>query len=291
MFFYIFDRKGIYSKFNIFETKLHSLQFLNSMDESNIIKSLDKGLRILDIIGNSETPVTISKLSKMLGINKSSALRLLQTLRARGYVINPPDSKAFVLGSAIRMLANKTQWVNVLIQISRKHLVHLTKLTGETAHIAILEGTKTLVVDNEMSTQSIGVSVKTGDTALLHCTSIGKSILLEYGKKELANVLGTGTLKPITSKTVPTVDALYDQLQEFKKRGYIIDDEEYLLGVRCIGVPIRDASGSIVASVAISAPLNRLPPEKFDEIGKSVAYIGKLIEGELTANRTEELPT
>lgn len=254
------------------------------MKQPQLIKSLDKGLKILEIIGESETPVTISELSHLLGINKSSAFRLLNTLKSRGFVINAPNSKAFVLGAALRNLANKTQWVNALVQIAKIYLKQLTELTGETTHIAILDGNQTLIVANELSSQSIGVTIQKGDTAQIHCTSFGKSLVLDYSRADLVKLLGDGPLKSFTKNTLTSVDLLYEQLEKFKKLGYVIDNEEHVLGIRCIGIPIIDASGNIIAALGLSAPLDRLPKEKFDLMGNQVRYIGGLISEKLGAD-------
>lgn len=257
------------------------------MAEPQLIKSLDKGLRILEIIGNSDTPVSISELSRMLNMNRSSIFRLLNTLKARGYVINPANSKSFVLGSAIRTLSNKTHWLNTLVQIARKYLIELAFLTGETAHIGVLDGKQTLIVDNEMSPQSIGVTVKTGDTGLIHCTSVGKALVLEYKRNELIGLLGENGYETLTPYTITDVDTLYRELQGAKSAGYVIDNEEYNLGVRCIGVPIKDISGQIVAALAISSPINRLPESKFKDVGLKVLNIGEKINLELGVKEKE----
>ncbi len=253
------------------------------MAEPQLIKSLDKGLRILEIIGNSESPVSISQLSRMLGMNRSSIFRLLATLKRRGFVINPVNSKAFVLGSAIRTLSNRASWRNTLMQISRKYLLSLAERTGETAHIAMLEGSQTIIIDNEMSPQSIGVTVKKGDTGLIYCTSVGKALILDHSREDVVHLLGDDPLAPRTHKTIRSINSLVSELNTYRPSGYVIDDEEYNLGVRCIGVPIRDVTGKIVAALGISAPLNRMPESRFPKAARIVIQIANGISSELGA--------
>ena len=245
--------------------------------EQQIIKSLDKGLRILEIIASSESPVSISQLGKMLEMNRSNVFRHLTTLKARGYVINPANSKAFVLGSAVQRLSNQSSWMNTLMQVSKSHLITLAEQTGETAHIAILEGSKTIIVDNEMSPKSIGVTVKKGDTGLIHCTSVGKALILDHTKEELTAILGNQTLKKLTPNTITDLDALVGELYSSRPIGYVVDDEEYIIGVRCIGVPIRDITGKIIAALGVSAPLTRMPEEKVAEVAKTVKQFASAI--------------
>jgi DNA-binding IclR family transcriptional regulator len=246
-----------------------------------LIKSLDKGLRILEILGNNDSPVTASELSKILLMNRSSTLRLLNTLKNRGFVSKPPNSKAFVLGPAVRSLANKNPWFQSLIQLSRKYLIQLADLTGEAAHIAILEGQRTLIVDNEMSPQAIGVTVRKGESGLIYCTAVGKALILDYTKGELKKLLGSYTLEALTPKTITNLDHLFNQLKYYRRQGFVVDDEEYKPGVRCIGVPVRDVSGQIVAAVGISAPLIRLPSRQYREVGEKVSYVARWISSEL----------
>lgn len=251
------------------------------MTEPQLIKSLEKGLRILEIIGSSDSPVSMSHLSRMLNMNRSSIFRLLATLKARGYVINPVNSKAFVLGSAVHTLSNKSTWVNTLIRVSKKHLIALSKLTGETAHIAMLEGKQTIIVDNKMSPQSIGVAVEKGETGLIHCTSVGKALVLNYSRAELTAILGDQPLRGMASKTMTNVEDLANELDLYRPLGYVIDDEEYNDGVRCIGVPIFDATDEIVAAIGISAPIDRMPKKQFAESAKMVKLAADNISKDL----------
>ncbi|MDH3243474.1 MAG: IclR family transcriptional regulator [Saprospiraceae bacterium] len=254
------------------------------MDGQNIIKSLDKGLRMLEIIGRSDSPLTSSDLGKMLGINRSSAFRLLNTLKQRGFVVNSANSKALVLGPSIRALASDNTWLYTLSQVARRHLQRLADMTGETAHIAVLEGHHTLIIDNEMSPRSIGVNVQKGDIGLIYCTAVGKALLLDHSKADLQKLLGRSLLLPRTPHTKTSLEELISELLASQSRGYVLDDEEYLMGVRCIGSAIRDASGRIVASVGISAPLERLLPDQYDQVGAMVRLAADWISEELRGN-------
>jgi IclR family acetate operon transcriptional repressor len=225
--------------------------------------------------------MTISALSKILGVNKSTAFRLLTTLKSRGFVINPPNSKAFLLGSAIIRLAEKTEWISTLIQISSEYLHNLTALTGETTHLAVLEGNHALIIADEMSPKSIGVTIGKGATGLLHCTSVGKALILDSDKEELKRLLGPMALPSFTQNTIVDMDVLFESLVSQRKLGYAVDDEEHILGIRCIGVPIRDIAGQIVASLGLSAPVQRLPNSSYAEVGRQVMEVGEAISEKL----------
>jgi IclR family acetate operon transcriptional repressor len=214
-------------------------------------------------------------------VNKSTVFRLVSTLKSRGFVINPPNSKAFLLGSAIIRLAEKTEWISMLVQISNEYLNNLTALTGETTHLAVLEGNHALIIADAMSPKSIGVTIGKGATGLLHCTSVGKALVLDSSKEELNKLLGSMTLPSFTQNTIVNIDLLFEQLLSCRKLGYLVDDEEHILGIRCIGVPIRDVAGQIVASLGLSAPDQRLPNSSYAEVGRQVIKVGEAISEKL----------
>ena len=140
-----------------------------------------------------------------------------------------------------------------------------------------------------MSTQSIGVTVKKGDTGLIHCTSVGKALVLDHTREELTTILGNQSLKVLTPNTMTGLDALIDELDSYRPIGYVVDNEEYIIGVRCIGVPVRDVTGKIVAALGVSAPLTRMPDEKFSEVAKTVIQVASAISKGLGVQMRPEI--
>src|SRR6476646_10102879 len=115
--------------------------------ETPSIQSLDRGLFILQTVAKSNDPVPLGQLTALLGIDRSSAFRLANTLKRRGFLANPSGRKDYILGSALWRLAHQYDWGNMLIRVSREPLKRLASRTNETAHLAIREGKHALFVD------------------------------------------------------------------------------------------------------------------------------------------------
>jgi IclR family acetate operon transcriptional repressor len=220
-----------------------------SMPKTPSIQSLDRGLFILEAVSRASGPVALSELTKLLGVDRSSAFRLANTLRRRGFLANPNGRKDYIIGPSIWRLARKQDWHNVLITFSHDYLRKLAFRTGETTHLAVREGRQVFFLHHYHSgSQVLMVSARTGEFAPLHCTAHGKALLVDYGLDELKSILG-GPLERYTSQTIVSFTDLARSCALARGRGFIVDDEEYVEGVRCMAAPVRDKDGAIIASI------------------------------------------
>src|SRR6516165_10183663 len=211
--------------------------------ETPSIQSLDRGLLILETVGKSREPVNLSQLAAMLGIDRSSAFRLANTLKRRGFLANPSAGRDYVLGPSVWRLSRQYDWSNMLALVAHEALKALAAETNETAHLAVREGRKALFIDHITSSHVISISGQTGELVPLYCTSHGKALLSDFDEKDLAALFGAAPLKAYTRNTVLSIGGLAKQCEEIKVRGYATDESEYLEGVRCIAAPIRDREG------------------------------------------------
>ena len=230
------------------------------MKTTQPIQSLDRGLILLEAVAGAGRPVTLSELMAVLKIDRSSVFRLANTLKRRGYLAQMPESKRYALGSSIWRLSALFHFENLLLQVARPHVAALAEETGETTHVAVREGTRAVLIDRRLTLQTVGVAGAGSGTALsLHGSGLGKALLADFDREGLARLLGDAPLARFTRRTITTLDALAKACAQARARGYAVDDEEGYDGVRCLGAPVRDASGAVVAAVGISAPGERLP--------------------------------
>lgn len=226
-------------------------------NETPPIQSLDRGLIILETVGRSKDPVTLRQLTDVLGIDRSSAFRLANTLKRRGFLSNPAAGKDYVLGTSLWRLSRQYDWSAMLAAIAHDHLRNLATVTGETAHLAIREGRKALFIDHAATNHVIAISGQTGEAVPLYCTSHGKALLADFDEAGLRQLFGSKPLVKHTRNTLKTVAELTNACAEIRARGYATDDSEFMEGVRCVAAPIRDKEGTVVASIGISAPSAR----------------------------------
>ena len=249
--------------------------------ETPSIQSLDRGLLILETVGKSGLPVSLGHLAAVLGIDRSSAFRLANTMKRRGFLSNPSAGKDYILGPSIWRLSRQYDWSKMLATVAHDRLRHLASTTNETAHLAVREGRKALFIDHAATRHVIAISGQTGELVPLYCTSHGKALLADFDEQSLKSLFGDKALKAYTKNTNLSLAQLAKTCEEIRTRGYATDESEFLEGVRCVAAPIRDREGAVIASIGISAPVVRFPAEREAEFAEQVvsiaAKIGELI--------------
>jgi IclR family acetate operon transcriptional repressor len=245
------------------------------------IQSLDRGLLILEAVAKSPEPVSLGPLAAMLGIDRSSAFRLANTLRRRGYLANSSAGRDYILGPSVWRLSHQYDWSKMLVTVAHQHVKALAGETDETAHLAVREGRKALFIDHVTSKQVIAISGQTGEFVPLHCTSHGKALLSDFNEHDLVKLFGEKPLKAYTKNTIQSVHALAKECEAIRAQGFATDEAEYMEGVCCIAAPIRNRGVAVIASIGISAPAARFPKDREKEyaerVVKAAEQIGKTI--------------
>ncbi|WP_263417816.1 IclR family transcriptional regulator [Terriglobus albidus] len=249
------------------------------------IQSLDRGLTILQAVAMSKHPVNLGELAELLDVDRSSAFRLAQTLRRRGFLSTPAGRKDYILGSAIWTLSRQYDWSKMLVRVAHQELKDLAGGLNETAHLAVREGKNALFIDSVHARRVIAVAGQTGELVPLHATAHGKALLADFDDEELKDTFGS-SLQKFTKTTITSFPALLKECQSIRQRGYATDEAEYMEGMRCIAAPIRLHDGSIVGSIGISAPATRFLKEHYAAHSKRVVQCAKKIGERLSI--TEE---
>ncbi len=252
------------------------------------IQSLDRGLFILEAVAKSSDPVPLGQLTDLLGIDRSSVFRLANTLRRRGFLANPSGRKDYILGPSIWRLSRSHDWSDMLITFSHEHLKKLAVRTGETTHLAVKEGKQAFFIDHYSATrQLIMVSGQVGEFVPLYCTAHGKALLADYSIDDLKATFGAGPYQGYTPTTITTLKALAKSCAKIKSDGFSVDEEEYVIGARCLAAPVRDRDGMVIASIGISAPIGRFPRERDAAAARQVCDVAAEISAILSAEAPE----
>lgn len=248
------------------------------------IQSLDRGLSILQAVATSTQPVTLGELAELLGVDRSSAFRLAQTLRRRGFLSTPTGRKDYILGSAMWTLSRQYDWSNMLVRVAHVELKALANGLNETAHLAIREGRNALFIDSVHARHVLVVAGQTGELVPLYATAHGKALLADLDEKELRTIFGSDPLQKFTKTTIKTIPALAKECVGIRDRGYALDEAEFMEGMRCVAAPIRLNSGMIVGSIGISAPASRFLKDHYPSHSKSVIQCARKIGQLLSAS-------
>lgn len=237
-----------------------------------LVQSLDRGLEIMELLAKSSEPVTVTAVGGALGVDKSTAYRLLATLQERGYV-EQDRHRRYQLGFKTIQLGMAELNRQELRQRARPYLEQLVQETGETAHLARWVQRRVIYIDRVESPNPVSVSTHVGEEVPAHCTATGKALIAFLREDELESYLKEADLKRFTARTITDVDSLRRHLALTRARGYAIDDEELHVGVRCVAAPILGFDGFGIGSVGISGPAHRLTLEFLEDLHPIVARI------------------
>jgi len=188
-------------------------------------------------------------------VPKSSVYRLLRALVERDY-IRHTATNCYEVGPRLRMLQGITERQNRLLQIARPHLEELSRITGQTTHLAVQSANRLTYVDTIIG-QS-GISIYPSPSSPLHCTSLGKVLLAYLPEAQRDEMIQGLSLEQRTPNTITSSGRLSEELALTRSRGYALDNEEWELGLRCVGAPVHNAAGSIIAAISISGLAARL---------------------------------
>ncbi len=139
---------------------------------------------------------------------------------------------------------------------SRPHLAELVERTGESANMAVLDNDMAVYVAQVPSPHSMRMFTEVGRRVYLHCTGVGKALLMQLPNEAVLAVLNRAGMPASSENTHTTPDALIRDIELSRSRGYAVDEGEQELGVRCFAVPVPDAP--TLTAVSISGPAARL---------------------------------
>jgi IclR family acetate operon transcriptional repressor len=224
------------------------------------IQSVDRALFLLETIAEAGGEATLTDLSNRTGLNISTCHHLLATLIKRGFAAKVPGRRLYALGSRIHFLGHACLQVD-LPRRAQNYMEAINRATGETVHLAALQGDAVVTLAVRQATHPVRVDTgKLGRMEAPHATSIGKAILAWLPEDEMRRIVGHG-MKRYTDNTITEFPALVEALRVVRRNGYAIDREEYLPGVICIGAAVRDQAGTVIGAISASMPTMRASDE------------------------------
>lgn len=222
-------------------------------------QTAEKLLQVLEALVYQNSPVKLVDLARELGMNTSTLYRFLTALQNRGYITQQEESGKYALNFKLCYLAEQVKKRSSAAGILHPAVVEAGDLFQESAHLAQEEHQRIVYVDNVAGTsQMLTIRQYIGKTAPMHCTGVGKLLLLEYSDDELERLLAEQGMPRYTEHTHTTKASLCRELEQVRAQGYAFDNEECEIGVRCLAVPVRDYTGKIVAGLSVSGPTARI---------------------------------
>jgi IclR family acetate operon transcriptional repressor len=228
--------------------------------ERHSIQSVDRALFLLETIAEAGGEATLTDLANRTGLNISTCHHLLATLIQRGFAAKVPGRRLYALGPRILYLGHACLQVD-LPRRAQPYLEAINRATGETVHLAALQGDSVVTLAVREARHAVRVDTgRVGKLEASHATSVGKAILAWLPEDEMRRILAHG-MKRYTEHTITEFPVLLESLRVVRRNGYALDREEHLPGVFCVGAAIRDHVGTVIGAISASTPAMRATDE------------------------------
>ncbi len=234
------------------------------------VRAVSRALDVLVALSRSPQGTSdLARLAKHTGLHSSTVFRLLETLSAHDFVRGHEGggyeigALAFEVGSAFLRRQSLWQEANDLAE-------RLASAANETASVGVLDSGEVLYVAIAHGQEQVGIQSSAGTRHPAYCTALGKVLLAALSWNEATTMLTSNPMPERTSNTIVSLEDMYAELVKVARLGYAVDDEERLIGIRCIGAPIRDHRGKVVAAISASGPAFRMQGEHFDLVREAV---------------------
>jgi IclR family acetate operon transcriptional repressor len=236
------------------------------------VQSLTRGLSILEALAEAEGGLPLTDLAHRVQLPASTTHRLLGTLEKMGYVYQAGDLglwyvglQAFTVGSTF--LANRD-----FVAQSHPYMRRLMEQAGETANLAILDGTEAVFIAQVQCHEMMRTLVKLGSRVPLHASGVGKAIFAALPDEQIDAILKVIGLPRITDNTIVAPETMWAALRVIRQRGYSFDDEEHARATCCVAASIYDEHAEPLGAISLAGPVSRLTYERIRQLGPVVAH-------------------
>ncbi|HUK66810.1 MAG TPA: IclR family transcriptional regulator C-terminal domain-containing protein [Anaeromyxobacteraceae bacterium] len=219
-----------------------------------LIKSLVRGLEVMEVFGGAPRGLTVTEVARAIGCGKGTTFRYLSTLGALGYLEFEAESHRYRPAVRVMRLGGAYLAALSLPELATPHLERLAAAVAESVNMAVLDETEVVYVARVGARRILSTNLAVGSRLPAHCTALGKVLLAYLPADERDRRLAELDLAPLTSKTLTNRARLRQALSAVQRQGYALNDQELDLGLRSCAAPVLDRCGAAVAAINVSVP-------------------------------------
>ncbi|WP_150303611.1 IclR family transcriptional regulator [Pseudomonas saliphila] len=232
--------------------------------DPNFMTSMARGLAVINAFQERKRHLTIAQISHRTEIPRAAVRRCLYTLMKLGYATT--DGRTYSLLPKVLTLGHAYLSSTPLAVSAQPYLDRLSEQLHEACNLATLEGDQVLYIARSAIPQRlISVDLSVGSRLPAYCTSMGRVLLAAMSDEELTDYLANAELQPKTSRTISTPEGLWECLQQVRRQGWCIVDQELEQGLRSIAVPVFDSAGHVLAAMNVSTHAGRVPAADLEQ--------------------------
>jgi DNA-binding IclR family transcriptional regulator len=223
---------------------------------------------------------TLSEVSVACGMEPSTATRYLRHLVARGWLERHDETRTYSLGARLIEIGKAARTAHPLRQAVLPLMQDLLSRFDETVNLAVHQTGEIVIIEALESRRSIRRGATVGDRDGWFVSSLGKSILAHLPEEQVLTLLAAHPPQQLTQHTLVSREAILTDLADVRRRGFALDDEEAEIGLKCVGVPLRDYHGSVSHALSISGPTERINA-RLEEIITAMTQVSRSFGSEI----------
>jgi IclR family acetate operon transcriptional repressor len=244
------------------------------------VKSAATTFNIIDALKVLDQP-SVTDIADHVGVPKSTAHDHLSTLTALGFVVK--GTAGYRLGARFLEYGGYARENMDVYRVARPAVEQLATETGEHANLMIEEHGFGIFLDKAKGDDAVTLDTHPGMRVPLQTTALGKAILAYMPSEKAKRIIREHGLPQVTEHTITDPETLFAEWNVIRERGYAMDDQERVEGMRCIGAPILDQNDAVLGAVSVSAPMSRMHDDRFEnEIPRRVQSTANVIEVNMT---------
>jgi len=247
------------------------------------VQSVDRIFDIIELLSTEQEGLSVTEIGRRLELHKSTVHRLLAVLRERGYIEKGTVTNFYRIGP--RFVDVASLYLNKLeIKTEAEpFLRELSKSVNETVYIATLQEAAVVYIDKVEQYDSLRKYSIIGQRKPVYCTSLGKALMFDRKDEEIRALLAAIEFVPFTSNTHRSCESLIKEIDRSRLRGWTKDDEEEEPGIQCVGAPVYDYRGHVIAAISVSARKKGDAGIPFEMLGPRVVDTARAISARLGA--------
>lgn len=250
-------------------------------ETKNPVQSAERIFLVMEMLADNGE-MGLMEISAVLGLHKSTVHRLLMSLIYMGYAKQDETSQKYMLSYKIVSMAGKLLDRMDIMQVAKPYLERLSDLSGEAVHLVAREDNNILYIYKiEAKVGTIRMVSHVGMVHPMYCSGVGKAIMATLPEKELRQIWNESVIEKKTEKTIVDYEEMLRVLEEVKRNGYALDDEENEKGVRCIAACLKSYQNEVKYAFSISGPTSRMTRERVKELSVDVKKVQEELSREL----------
>lgn len=251
------------------------------------VPALERGLRILECLAESQRGLTLSQITRTMDLPKSTVHSILLTFERSKYIQRDEASGRYRLGLGLFRLANVALPALQIREQAAPFLHSLMDRTRLTAHMAALDHDELVLIARVHPPGLAAPASWVGKRMDFHCTALGKAILSCLDESEVDRLVHRHGMLRHNDNTIATLRRLHLDLEQTRRRGYAVDDEEEEIGMRCLGAPVFGPDGRVEAAISVVGTTAQIDSEDAPALAALIKETAKAIAARLVSSNSQ----